>query len=99
MSYGPQHVTSQIISDLDEISVIAEEDLRKIVERPLVITGASGFIGTWLALSWATARKKFNGNGRLLITSRNPESLLPLIHEIDEDCPVVTISSEIDEFT
>lgn len=99
MSYGPQHVTSQIISDLAEITLIAEEDLREIVERPIIITGASGFIGTWLVLSWVAARKKFNGNGRLLITSRNPESLLPLIHEIDEDCPVVTISSEIDEFT
>jgi len=95
MSYGPQHLTSQILSDLGEIIQTSASDLEEIVNKPLVITGASGFVGTWLTLSWAAARKKLNGRGQLLITSRNPQSLLPLINVIDSRSPVIALSSDI----
>jgi dTDP-glucose 4,6-dehydratase len=95
MSYGPQHITSQILSDLEEINQNSTSDLEEIVNKPLVITGASGFVGTWLTLSWVSARKKLNGRGQLLITSRNPQSLLPLINVIDSRSPVIALSSDI----
>jgi nucleoside-diphosphate-sugar epimerase len=95
MSYGPQHITSQILSDLEEINQNSTSDLEETVNKPLVITGASGFVGTWLTLSWVSARKKLNGKGQLLITSRNPQSLLPLINVIDSRSPVTALSSDI----
>ena len=95
MSYGPQHITSQILSDLEEIIQSSTSDLEEIVNKPLVITGASGFVGTWLTLSWVSARKKLNGRGQLLITSRNPQSLLPLISVIDSRSPITALSSDI----
>jgi dTDP-glucose 4,6-dehydratase len=95
MSYGPQHITSQILSDLEEIIQTSGSDLEEIVNKPLVITGASGFVGTWLTLSWVAARRKLNGRGQLLITSRNPQSLLPLINVLDSRSPVVALSSDI----
>jgi len=95
MSYGPEHITSQILSDLEEIIQTSVSDLEEIVNKPLVITGASGFVGTWLTLSWVAARKKLNGRGLLLITSRNPQSLLPLINVIDPGSPVTVLSSDI----
>ena len=95
MSYGPQHITSQILSDLEEIIQTSVSDLEEIVNKPLVITGASGFVGTWLTLSWVAARKKLNGRGQLLITSRSPQSLLPLINVIDSRSPVIALSSDI----
>lgn len=95
MIYGPQHITSQILSDLEEIIQTSVSDLEEIVNKPLVITGASGFVGTWLTLSWVAARKRLNGRGQLLITSRNPQSLLPLIHVIDSRSPVTALSSDI----
>jgi len=95
MSYVPQHITSQILADLEEIIQTSVSDLEKIVNKPLVITGASGFVGTWLTLSWVSARKKLNGRGQLLITSRNPQSLLPLINVIDPGSPVIALSSDI----
>ena len=95
MSYGPQHITSQILSDLEEINQNSTSDLEEIVNKPLVITGASGFVGTWLTLSWVSARKKLDGRGQLLITSRNPQSLLPLINVIDSRSPVTALSSDI----
>jgi hypothetical protein len=91
MSYGPQHITSQILSDLEEINQNSTSDLEEIVNKPLVITGASGFVGTWLVLSWVSARKKLNGRGLLLITSRNPQSLLPLVNVIDSRSPITAL--------
>lgn len=95
MSYGPQHITRQILSDLDEIIATSTLDLEEIVNKPLVITGASGFVGTWLTLSWVAARKKLNGTGKILITSRNPQSLLPLTSVIDPRSPITALSSDI----
>jgi len=98
MSYGPQHITEQIFSDLEEINHQSEADLRHIVNSSLVITGASGFIGTWLTLSWVAARKKFQGTGRLLITSRNPESLIPLTSALDSHHLITVLPSDIRTF-
>ena len=95
MTYGPHHITSQILSDLEEIIQTSVSDLEEIVNKPLVITGASGFVGTWLTLSWVAARKRLNGRGQLLITSRNPQSLLPLVNVIDSRSPVTALSSDI----
>lgn len=95
MSYSPQHITKQILSDLDEIIATSTSDLEEIVNKPLVITGASGFVGTWLTLSWVAARKRLNGTGKILITSRNPRSLLPLTNVIDPRSPVTALSSDI----
>ena len=95
MSYGPQHITEQILSDLDEINQNSSADLEEIVDKPLLITGASGFVGTWLTLSWVAAHKKFNGRGQLLITSRNPQSLLTLTRTIDPRSPITALASDI----
>lgn len=95
MLYGPQHITEQILSDLEEINQNSASDLEEIVNKPLVITGASGFVGTWLTLSWVSARKKLNGHGKLLITSRNPQLLLPLSNVIDSRSPITALSSDI----
>ena len=95
MSYGPQHITEQIFSDLKEINENSASDLEEIVNKPLVITGASGFVGTWLTLSWVAAYKKFNGRGQLLITSRNPQSLIPLTQVVDANSPLTALSIDI----
>ena len=95
MSYGPQHITEQIFSDLEEINENSASDLEEIVNKPLVITGASGFVGTWLTLSWVAAYKKFNGRGQLLITSRNPQSLIPLTKVVDANSPLTALSIDI----
>jgi nucleoside-diphosphate-sugar epimerase len=95
MSYGPQHITEQILSDLEEIIQNSAADLEEIVNKPLVITGASGFVGTWLTLSWVAAHKKLSGRGQLLITSRNPQSLIPLTEVIDPRSPITALASDI----
>jgi dTDP-glucose 4,6-dehydratase len=92
-------ITQSLLSDLEEVNEHSRSDLEHLVNSNVVITGASGFIGTWLALSWASARKEFRGEGKLLLTSRSPHSIMEQALKIDEKCPVRVISSEIKNFT
>ena len=92
-------ITQSLLSDLEEVNKHSRSDLEHLVNGNVVITGASGFIGTWLALSWASARKEFRGGGKLLLTSRSPHLVLEQVLKIDEKCPVHIISSDIKNFT
>lgn len=51
----------------------------ELFQRNIMITGASGFVGKWLLISWIVARQEFGGKGRLVCVSRHltgyPESL------------------------
>ena len=90
-------LSPSVLDDLEAISDWSEGDLRTIVDSPMIITGGSGFIGTWLTLSWVYARKKFAGGGKLLVTSRNSESNRHLIELIDPGAPVTYLDSDIRE--
>jgi len=51
----------------------------EVFQRNIMITGASGFVGKWLLISWIVAREKFGSSGQLTCVSRHqgsyPESL------------------------
>jgi len=51
----------------------------EVFRRNIMITGASGFVGKWLLMSWIVAREEFGAQGRLTCVSRHltgyPESL------------------------
>lgn len=53
----------------------ASSDLEQIVNSEVMITGASGFVGSWLVGSWLWARESLKGTGRLLLVCRNIEGL------------------------
>ncbi len=92
-------ITQSLLIDLEEINEHSRNDLEKIVNSNVVITGASGFIGTWLSLSWASARQKYQGEGKLLLTSRSPDGVAQKALTIDPQCPVQRIASDIKNFT
>jgi hypothetical protein len=60
LSSGRKHLAKSnykvAFTDLEEINDHSHDDLVRLVNSNVVITGASGFIGTWLTLSWASAR-------------------------------------------
>ena len=91
-------LSPSVLEDLEAISDWSEADLRIIVDAPTIITGGSGFIGTWLTLSWVYAHKKFGGNGRLLVTSRNSASNKHLVDSVNPSAPVTYVDSDIREF-
>jgi dTDP-glucose 4,6-dehydratase len=92
-------ITQSLLIDLEEINEHSHNDLEKLVNSNVVITGASGFIGTWLTLSWASARLKYKGEGKLLLTSRSPDAVWGRALAIDAKCPVQRIASDIKNFT
>lgn len=44
----------------------------EIFRRNIMITGASGFVGKWLLISWIVAREEFGAQGQLTCVSRHP---------------------------
>jgi nucleoside-diphosphate-sugar epimerase len=91
-------ITQSLLIDLEEINEHSRDDLARLVNSNVVITGASGFIGTWLTLSWASAWRKYQGRGKLLLTSRSPEAVWGKARIIDKNCPVEKVSSSIENF-
>ena len=92
-------ITESILEDLEEIALHSESDLKHLVEQDIVITGASGFIGTWLTLSWVAAHKKWSGSGKLWLTSRNPSTVIEMANSIKKNTPVASVSSDIRALT
>ena len=90
-------LSPSVLEDLEAVSQWSESELQLIVDSPTIITGGSGFIGTWLTLSWVHAHKKFGGNGRLLVTSRNSASNKHLIDSVHPSAPVTYLDSDIRE--
>ena len=98
MTYGPQHITDSLRSDFDEIIATSQIEFLRIVNSEVIITGATGFVGTWLTLSWVYARKLFQGNGRLIVTSRSAQQIRPMVEAIDSGAPVEYLASDITMF-
>jgi len=55
-----------------EIASRSAADFRKIGQHDVILTGATGFIGQWLSLSYLVARKELSLPGRLYAIARNP---------------------------
>ena len=92
-------ITDSVLEDLEEILQHSEIDLKQLVNQNIVITGASGFVGTWLTLSWVVAHRKLSGCGKLLLTSRNPKAIQEMANSIANTDSVDVISSDIRELT
>lgn len=57
-------------ADLAEVLNQSREDLLQILERDIVILGASGFVGSWLTESVVFARRELGIRGRLVLVNR-----------------------------
>jgi len=70
-----QRLKSEVAAALNQMP---SDDL-EIFHRNILITGASGFVGKWLLISWIVAREQFGSRGKLICVSRHqgsyPESL------------------------
>ena len=72
----PGFLGQQIKEDLDEILRHAKEDLQSLCAADVVLTGASGFVGTWLTLSFLYARRELGLKGHLTMVARNTSGLV-----------------------
>ena len=90
--------SSVLTADFLTITQSIPSDLKLVVNSNLIITGASGFVGKWLTLSWLSARQEFNGNGRLMVVARNVDGLRQLCSIYGATNEVIYIESDIRDF-
>ena len=74
-------VNDVIREDLETITSGARGALQRVVNSHVVLTGASGFIGKWLTLSFLHAREELGGDGELILNCRNSAPLQELLRE------------------
>ena len=63
---------SQVTEDMAEIVSRSAADLRYIGQSDVILTGATGFVGQWLSMSYLSARKAYSLPGRLFAVARSP---------------------------
>ena len=96
-SFGPTR-SSVLTADFLAITQSIPSDLKLVVNSNLLITGASGFVGKWLTLSWLSARQELNGNGRLMVLARNVDGLRQLSSRYGATNEVIYVESDIRDF-
>lgn len=89
------YLVPQLRQDLQEIVDRSEDDLRRIGDRPLVITGSSGFVGTWLTLSYLEAKRAFKFRGDVTLVSRNPADQADLLRTSGYDSGFQVLASDV----
>lgn len=94
----PKMVTEVIREDLTNITNGAKSDLEKIVNSQLVLTGASGFIGKWLSLSYLHARQELGGDGTIVLSARDTSKLRQVIAEAGFKTGFEYVNSDIRDF-
>ena len=97
-SFGPTR-SSVLTADLLAITQSIPSDLKLVVDSNTLITGASGFVGRWLTLSWLSARQELNGSGRLMVLARNVDGLRQLCSIYGATSEVIYVESDIRDFT
>ena len=97
-SFGPTR-SSVLTADLLAITQSIPSDLELVVNSNTLITGASGFVGRWLTLSWLSARQELNGSGRLMVLARNVDGLRQLCSIYGATSEVIYVESDIRDFT
>jgi len=90
--------SSVLTADFLTITQRIPSDLKLVVNSNLLITGASGFVGKWLTLSWLSARQEFDGNGRLMVVARNVQELRKLCSIYGATNEVIYVESDIRNF-
>jgi nucleoside-diphosphate-sugar epimerase len=63
------------LEDLENITRTSAEDLSFLVNKNVLLTGSTGFVGTWLAASYLYALETVGGSGSLTCVARSFDSL------------------------
>lgn len=67
---------NRLANDLNEVVERAEDALRSLVDAHVLVTGGTGYVGTWFVEAMLWARMRLRGIGRVTVVSRNPTLFL-----------------------
>ena len=89
------YLVRQIRSDLAEIVEASAKDFAALENSPVVITGSSGFVGTWLTLSLLEARRQLGVSNEIVLVARNPASQVELLETAGYSSEFRTIAADV----
>lgn len=83
--------TSISVSDLDQILDCSSSSFMSLNNANILISGASGFVGTWLTSSLLYASNKMDLDLQVTVLVRNQKKLLNRLQEIPKNLKLVEI--------
>lgn len=83
-------------SDLNEAVLLASRSLIALSKAEILITGATGFVGSWIAAVLIHARNRLNLDYGITLSVRDPEKLSKLIN-LDSTPNIKVISGNLGE--
>lgn len=86
---------AQIREDFRQVIQEIPEDVHQFINHDVLITGASGFVASWLIGVWIEAKLRCGGKGRLKLTCRRPSEVLNRFPELAGKTQVLIEQSDI----
>lgn len=88
-------MTGSIITDLDEVLDGGADDFRTLAGSHVVVTGGSGFVGTWMleTLLWANSRLALGA--RATVLTRDPERFVRNHPGVAGNAAVSVVSGDV----
>jgi len=86
-----------LTSDLDELLDVAGDDLRCFADSRILITGGTGFLGTWLLASIAHANRRLGTRIAPMVITRDPERARTRLAALTEGTELSYIRADLTE--
>ena len=85
-------------ADLDHVLKTAPVQWEDLRNRRLLLTGGTGFVGTWLLASFVWINSTLGLNARVTVVSRRPESFARRMREVACDPAVELLRGDVASF-
>jgi nucleoside-diphosphate-sugar epimerase len=84
--------------DIESIFKIIGNDLDRLQGKRVLITGGTGFIGTWLLETISWLNKNSNQPCKVYVPTRNPEAFARKAPHLAANSEIVLLSGDIADF-
>jgi dTDP-glucose 4,6-dehydratase/UDP-glucose 4-epimerase len=98
-SMTPQHFNYDIAEDVEQAIVRSGVALEGFRGKTVLLTGGTGFFGIWMLLAFVQMKQILEGDLRILVVSRDPESFLKKHPQYHFDQHAEFIHSDVKNLT
>ena len=84
-----------LAADLERIVRLAERDWRSLSGARILLTGGTGFFGTWIVETFVRANRHYGLGARLHVLSRNPSAFLGKFPHLAAESSLDFVSGDI----
>jgi len=85
--------------ELERIASLAKQDWLSLTDATILLTGGTGFFGTWLVHAFSYANRLFDLKASLHVLSRNPARFLGEHPRIAQDPSIRFLTGDVRSFT